>query len=152
MDGFFLEAHVKLRPVDFSSDGIFMAGLAHYPKLLDESIIQAQAAAARAAVLLSQDTLDTGGRVAVVDETLCVGCLTCVRTCPYSAPHIAANLTGVGNILGAAQIEAAVCHGCGSCAAACPAKAIDLMHYTDAQMLPKVDALFAPDRVFQESD
>ncbi len=152
MDGFFLEAHVKLRPVDFSSDGIFMAGLAHYPKLLDESIIQAQAAAARAAILLSQDALDTGGRVAVVDETLCVGCLTCVRTCPYSAPHIVANLTGVGNILGAAQIEAAVCHGCGSCAAACPAKAIDLMHYTDAQMLPKVDALFAPERAFQESD
>ena len=152
MDGFFLEAHVKLRPVDFSSDGIFMAGLAHYPKLLDESIIQAQAAAARAAILLSQDTLETGGRVAVVDETLCVGCLTCVRTCPYNAPHIAANLTGVGNILGAAQIEAAVCHGCGSCAAACPAKAIDLMHYTDAQMLPKVDALFAPERAFQESD
>jgi len=150
MDGFFLEAHVKLRPVDFSSDGIFMAGLAHYPKLLDESIIQAQAAAARAAILLSQDTMDTGGRVAVVDETLCVGCLTCVRTCPYSAPRIVANLTGVGNILGAAQIEAAVCHGCGSCAAACPAKAIDLMHYTDAQMLPKVDALFAPERAFQE--
>jgi heterodisulfide reductase subunit A-like polyferredoxin len=152
MDGFFLEAHVKLRPVDFSSDGVFMAGLAHYPKLLDESIIQAQAAAARAAVLLSQDTIETGGRVAVVDETQCVGCLTCVRTCPYDAPHIVANLTGVGSILGAAQIEAAVCHGCGSCAAACPAKAIELMHYTDAQMLPKVDALFAPEGALQESD
>jgi heterodisulfide reductase subunit A-like polyferredoxin len=151
MDGFFLEAHVKLRPVDFSSDGIFMAGLAHYPKLLDESIIQAQAAAARAAVLLSQDTMETGGRVAIVDEHRCVGCLTCVRTCPYGAPHIVANLTGVGNILGAAQIEAAMCHGCGSCAAVCPAKAIDLMHYTDTQILPKVDALFAPERVFQES-
>jgi heterodisulfide reductase subunit A-like polyferredoxin len=152
MDGFFLEAHVKLRPVDFSSDGIFMAGLAHYPKLLDESIIQAQAAAARAAVLLSQDTMETGGRVAVVDETQCVGCLTCVRTCPYDAPRIVANLTGVGNILGAAQVEAAICHGCGSCAAVCPAKAIDLMHYTDAQMLPKVDALFAPERALQDSD
>ena len=151
MDGFFLEAHVKLRPVDFSSDGIFMAGLAHYPKLLDESIIQAQAAAARAAVLLSQDTMETGGCVAIVDEHRCVGCLTCVRTCPYGAPHIVANLTGVGNILGAAQIEAAMCHGCGSCAAVCPAKAIDLMHYTDTQILPKVDALFAPEHVFQES-
>ncbi len=142
MDGFFMEAHVKLRPVDFSSDGIFMAGLAHYPKLLDESIVQAKAAAARAATLLAQDTMDTGGRVAAVDETRCVGCLTCVRTCPYGAPHIAANLTGVGNILGAAQIEAAMCHGCGSCAAACPAGAIQLMHYTDAQVLSKVDALF----------
>jgi heterodisulfide reductase subunit A-like polyferredoxin len=151
MDGFFLEAHVKLRPVDFSSEGIFMAGLAHYPKLLDESIIQARAAAARAAALLARDTMDSGGRVAVVDETRCVGCLTCVRTCPYDAPHIVANLTGVGNILGAAQIEAAVCHGCGSCVSACPAKAIDLMHYTDVQMLTKVDALFAPERAAQDA-
>jgi heterodisulfide reductase subunit A len=151
MDGFFLEAHVKLRPVDFSSEGIFMAGLAHYPKLLDESIIQARAAAARAATLLARDTMESGGRVAVVDETRCVGCLTCVRTCPYDAPHIVANLTGVGNILGAAQIEAAVCHGCGSCVSACPAKAIDLMHYTDAQILTKLDALFAPERAAQDS-
>jgi heterodisulfide reductase subunit A-like polyferredoxin len=96
--------------------------------------------------------METGGRVAVVDETQCVGCLTCVRTCPYDAPRIVANLTGVGNILGAAQVEAAICHGCGSCAAVCPAKAIDLMHYTDAQMLPKVDALFAPEGALQDSD
>ncbi len=148
MDGFFMEAHVKLRPVDFSSEGIFMAGLAHYPKLLDESIVQARAAAARAATLLAQDTIATGGRVAVVDETHCVGCLTCVRTCPYDAPHVVANLAGVGNILGAAQIEAAICHGCGLCVAACPAGAIQLMHYTDGQILSKVDALFAPERVF----
>ena len=152
MEGFFLEAHVKLRPVDFSSDGIFMAGMAHYPKLLDETIVQAQAAAARAATLLAQDTIETGGRVAVVDETLCVGCLTCVRTCPYDAPRIVANLTGVGNILGAAQVETAICHGCGSCAAACPAKAIELMHYKDSQVLAKVDALFAPESVFQGPD
>jgi heterodisulfide reductase subunit A-like polyferredoxin len=152
MEGFFLEAHVKLRPVDFSSDGIFMAGMAHYPKLLDETIVQAQAAAARAATLLAQDTIETGGRVAVVDETLCVGCLTCVRTCPYDAPRIVANLTGVGNILGAAQVETAICHGCGSCAAACPAKAIELMHYKDSQVLAKVDALFAPESVFQGLD
>jgi heterodisulfide reductase subunit A-like polyferredoxin len=150
MDGFFLEAHIKLRPVDFSSDGIFMAGLAHYPKLLDESIVQAQAAAARAATLLAQDTITTGGRVAVVDETRCVGCLTCVRTCPYDAPRIVANLTGVGNILGAAHIEAAVCHGCGSCAAACPARAIQLMHYTDAQVLSKLDALFNLSKALEE--
>lgn len=152
LEGFFLEAHVKLRPVDFSSDGIFMAGLAHYPKLLDETIVQAQAAAARAATLLAKDTIETGGRVAVVDPDMCVGCLTCVRTCPYGAPHITADLTGVGKIIGAAQVESAICHGCGSCAAACPAKAIDLMHYKDAQVLPKVDALFAPERVFDNAD
>ncbi len=142
MEGFFLEAHVKLRPVDFSSEGIFMAGLAHYPKLLAESIVQAQAAAARAATLLSKDTLEVGGRVAVVDDARCVACLTCVRTCPYDAPRVVASLTGVGGIVGAAQIEAALCHGCGSCAAACPARAIQLMHYTDAQVLAKIDVLF----------
>jgi heterodisulfide reductase subunit A len=142
MEGFFLEAHVKLRPVDFSSEGIFMAGLAHYPKLLEESIVQAQAAASRAATLLSKETLTTSGRVAVVDNARCVACLTCVRTCPYDAPRVVATLTGVGGIVGAAEIEAALCHGCGSCAAACPARAIQLMHYTDAQMLAKVDALF----------
>jgi heterodisulfide reductase subunit A-like polyferredoxin len=146
MEGFFLEAHVKLRPVDFSSEGIFMAGLAHYPKLLEESIVQAQAAAARAATLLSKDTLTTGGRVAVVDNTRCVACLTCVRTCPYDAPRVVSSLTGVGGIVGAAEIEAALCHGCGSCAAACPARAIQLMHYTDAQVLAKVDALFWENR------
>jgi len=142
MDGFFLEAHVKLRPVDFASEGLFMAGLAHYPKFLDESIIQAQAAAARAASILAQDTRTSNARVAVVDADKCVGCLTCVRTCPFDVPKIKVNLTGVGGIIGAAFIEPVACQGCGSCVSECPAKAIQLMHYTDAQMLVKVDALF----------
>jgi heterodisulfide reductase subunit A-like polyferredoxin len=140
-DGFFLEAHVKLRPVDFASDGVFMAGLAHYPKLLDETMIQAQAAASRAARVLSREVLTAGGRVAVVDDAKCTGCLTCVRICPFGVPKIKANLTGVGNIVGAAYIEAAVCQGCGSCVAECPAQAIQLMHYTDSQMHTKVHAL-----------
>jgi heterodisulfide reductase subunit A-like polyferredoxin len=140
-DGFFLEAHVKLRPVDFATDGIFMAGMAHYPKLLDETMIQAQAAAGRAARVLSQESLVAGGRVAVVDETKCTGCLTCVRICPFNVPQIQPNLTGIGNIMGAAYIEASICQGCGSCAAECPAQAIQLMHYTDAQMRAKVSAL-----------
>ncbi len=142
MDGFFLEAHVKLRPVDFASDGMFVAGLAHYPKFLDESIAQAQAAAARAAGILAQEKMATSARVAVVDPLRCVGCLTCVRTCPYHVPRIAADEMGVGNIAGAAFVEAAICHGCGSCAAECPAKAIQLMHSTDRQNLAKIDALF----------
>jgi heterodisulfide reductase subunit A len=142
MDGFFLEAHVKLRPVDFSAEGIFMAGMAHYPKFLDETIAQAQAAASRAAGILSQETMLTNARVAMVDPQLCVGCLTCVRVCPYHVPKVSAEFTGVGEIDGAAFIESAICHGCGSCAAECPAKAIQLMHYTDAQTLTKVDALF----------
>jgi heterodisulfide reductase subunit A-like polyferredoxin len=142
MDGFFLEAHPKLRPVDFASDGLFMAGVAHYPKFLDETIAQAQAAAARAAIILAQDSVLTNARVAVVDAAKCVGCLTCVRACPYDVPKVSANFAGVGNIVGAAFIEPAMCHGCGICAAECPAKAIQLRHYRDAEMLPKIDALF----------
>jgi heterodisulfide reductase subunit A-like polyferredoxin len=140
-DGFFLEAHVKLRPVDFSTDGIFMAGMAHYPKLLDETMIQAQAAASRAARVLSKETLAAGGRVAVVDESLCTGCLTCVRICPFSVPQIRPGQIGVGNIMGAAYVETAVCRGCGLCVAECPARAIQLMHYTDAQLNAEVNAL-----------
>lgn len=143
-DGFFLEAHVKLRPVDFSTPGVFMAGIAHYPKMLDESMIQAQAAAARAARVLSREMLPAGGQVAVVDELICTGCLTCVRVCPFGVPTILASLTGTGNIMGAASIEPAICRGCGLCAAECPARAIQLMHYTDAQMTAKVKALVQP--------
>jgi heterodisulfide reductase subunit A-like polyferredoxin len=140
-DGFFSEAHVKLRPVDFATDGVFMAGMAHYPKLTEETMIQAQAAAARAARILSRETLTAGGRVAIVDATRCTGCLTCVRICPFGVPIMEPNLTGVGNITGAAYIEPAVCQGCGSCVAECPAQAIQLAHYTDEQMTAKVQAL-----------
>jgi heterodisulfide reductase subunit A-like polyferredoxin len=116
--------------------------MAHYPKLLDESLIQAQAAAARAARVLSSETLTTGGCVAVVDPSKCTGCLTCVRICPFSVPRIKPDLIGAGNITGAAYIEPAVCQGCGSCTVECPAQAIQLMHYTDAQTLAKLDAMF----------
>jgi heterodisulfide reductase subunit A-like polyferredoxin len=144
LDGFFMEAHVKLRPVDFSSDGVFMAGMAHYPKLLDETIVQAQAAAARAATILSKEQLSVGGIVAEVDPELCVGCLTCMRVCPYSVPQISADLTGVGGIIGAASINPAQCRGCGICAGECPAKAIQLAHYRDEQMEVKINAFFEP--------
>jgi heterodisulfide reductase subunit A-like polyferredoxin len=140
-DGFFLEAHVKLRPVDFASDGVFMAGMAHYPKLIDETMIQAQAAAARAARVLSRKAITAGGRIAVIDPAKCTGCLTCVRICPFGVPKIQADLSGVGGIIGAAYIEAAVCQGCGSCVAECPARAIQLMHFTDLQMATQVGAL-----------
>ncbi len=142
LDGWFLEAHVKLRPVDFATDGIFMAGMAHYPKFLDETIAQAQAAAARAATILSKDTLTAGGVVAVVEADRCVGCLTCVRICPYHVPQIRADFAGAGGIIGAAYIEAAACHGCGVCAGECPAKAITLASYSDAQVMAKVEVLF----------
>ncbi len=134
-EGFFLEAHVKLRPVDFATDGIFLCGLAHYPKFLDESITQARAAAARAAIVLSQKELKVGGVVAQTSEEKCVACLTCVRVCPFEAPYI--------NDRGVAEIELAKCRGCGICAAECPVKAIDLLNYRDKQQISKTDALFA---------
>ena len=142
-DGWFLEAHVKLRPVDFATEGIFVAGAAHYPKFPNEAIAQAQAAAARAATILSKESLHAGGVVAKVDASKCTGCLTCVRICPYRVPRIEPTQVAVGGIYGAAYIEAAACQGCGICAAECPAKAIQLMHFKDAQVLAKVDALFS---------
>jgi len=147
LDGFFLEAHVKLRPVDFASDGIFLAGMAHYPKFLDETMAQAQAAAARALTILSKDVLEVGGVVAQVDAEKCVACLTCVRVCPYNVPQVKAELAGVGGIVGAAYIEPAQCHGCGSCVAECPAKAIQLLRYRDAQVEAEITALLEPECV-----
>ena len=142
LEGFFQEAHVKLRPVDFAAEGMFMCGMAHYPKFLDETIAQAQAAAARAATILSRDALEAGGVVAVVETLKCTGCLTCVRVCPYSVPHIDRAQVGAGGIKGAAVVEAAACQGCGICAAECPAKAIQLQHHLDEQILAQEDALF----------
>jgi heterodisulfide reductase subunit A-like polyferredoxin len=144
LDGFFLEAHIKLRPVDFVTEGIFVAGAAHYPKFLQESIVQAQAATARAATILSQETLRAGGVVAVVESEKCTACLTCVRVCPYNVPVVEPSLVGAGGIKGAAQIEIAACQGCGTCAAECPAKAIQLKHFRDEQIVAEEEALFAP--------
>jgi heterodisulfide reductase subunit A len=133
-EGFLIEAHMKLRPVDFASDGLFMAGLAHYPKPLDETIAQAKAAVARAMTILSKKAIMVGGVVASVNPDRCAACLTCVRTCPYSAPHIGEE--------GYAIIDPAECRGCGACVAECPGKAISLQHFTDAQIIAKTDALF----------
>jgi heterodisulfide reductase subunit A-like polyferredoxin len=134
-EGFFQEAHLKMRPMDFMEEGIFMAGMAHYPKFIEEAIINAQATAGRAITLLSKEPLYYGGAIAVVDPDKCVGCLTCVRTCPFEIPQVRNDLTGVGDIVGAAYIEPALCHGCGTCTAECPAKAIQLVAYLDEQLM-----------------
>ncbi len=135
-EGFFNEAHAKLRPVDFPTDGIFLAGLAHYPKPMDESIAQAKAAAGRAATFLAQDTVSVGGVVAEVDQDKCAVCLTCVRACPYNVPVIDYQAD-------AAYIDPAKCQGCGVCVSECPAKAITLKHFTDAQIIAQELALAA---------
>jgi heterodisulfide reductase subunit A-like polyferredoxin len=134
-DGFLVEAHAKLRPVDFSSEGIFLAGLAHYPKPLEESIAQAKAAAARAMTILAKEALLVGGVVATVDSGRCAACLTCVRACPYGIPQVGEHSHAV--------IDPAQCHGCGTCAAECPGKAITLKHFTDDQLIAKSRALFS---------
>lgn len=133
-EGFFLEAHVKLRPVDFASDGLFLCGTCHSPKFIDESIAQAQAAAARAVGIISREVMEISGVVSVADPDKCVACLTCVRVCPYDVPLI--------NDDGVAEIEPAMCHGCGICASECPAKAIQMMHYKDSQLIAETRALF----------
>jgi heterodisulfide reductase subunit A-like polyferredoxin len=124
-DDFFMEAHIKLRPVDLANEGIFVCGLAHSPKYTEENISQALAAAGRAACILSKDSLEVGGLVSVVDPDKCATCLTCVRECVYDAPFV--------NEDGKAEIEAVKCQGCGNCASACPAKAIQLRTFTDVQ-------------------
>jgi len=141
-DGWFLEAHVKLRPVEFASDGFFLAGIAHYPKMLDETIVQAQAAASRAATILTHPQRKAGGAIAHVNPDLCVGCLTCVRVCPFQVPRINAQIQGVGGLWGAAYIEPSICQGCGTCVGACPAKAIELLHYQHAQVESQVFSMF----------
>ena len=132
-EGYFMEAHVKLRPVDMATEGIFVCGTAHSPKFLSESIAQALAAASRAATYLAKDHLTLSAVTARVNAELCASCLICVRSCPYGVPAI--------NEDGVSEIDDALCHGCGVCAAECPAKAIELNWYEDNQLLSKVDAL-----------
>ncbi len=137
-EGFFAEAQLKLRPMDFMREGIFLAGMAHYPKFLEESISQALAAASRALTLLSsQEALYLGGVVAQVDPEKCVGCLTCTRTCPFEIPRVVEEKgrSGVGGLGGAAFIDPAQCQGCGTCTGECPANAIQLINYTDEQIM-----------------
>ena len=133
LEGFFLEAHMKLRPVDFASDGIYLCGLAHSPKNIRETITQAEAAVAKACTVLSKERMLVGGIVAEVQGEKCAACLTCVRACPYGVPVI--------NAKGEAEIDISKCKGCGTCAAECPAKAIDLMHFTDIQIIEKSGAV-----------
>jgi heterodisulfide reductase subunit A-like polyferredoxin len=134
-DGFFMEAHAKLRPVDFASPGIFVCGLAHGPKAIDEAISQAQAAVSRACTILSHKERMVGGAVAEVDPDRCAICLTCIRACPFGVPRI-----DYENAV--AKIDPGACQGCGICASVCPRNAIQVMHYKDEQMIPKLMAVY----------
>ncbi|MGQ9466834.1 MAG: FAD-dependent oxidoreductase [Anaerolineae bacterium] len=137
-EGFFMEAHLKMRPMDFVAEGIFVCGMAHYPKFIEECIANAQATAGRALTILTKERFYIGGVVAQVDQSRCVGCLTCVRTCPFGIPKVRYTDIGVGGIRGAAYIEPALCQGCGTCTAECPAGAIQLVTYRDEQVMAQI--------------
>ena len=133
-EGFFIEAHVKLRPVDMPSEGIFLCGTAHGPKLITETIAQAQAAAARAMTFLAQDQIKLSAITAKVDVEHCVKCLTCVRSCPFGVPVFNTEKKEI-------EINEALCHGCGVCTAVCPRQTIALSFYEDDTITCKIDAL-----------
>ncbi len=139
-DGFFLEAHVKLRPTDFSTRGIFLAGACHSPKSIPESIYQGQAAAARAATLLSKPYLEAEPYIAKVEEDLCSGCRTCISLCPYLAID---SITEVkeGVEVTHARVNEGLCQGCGTCVAACPSGAIHQMGFRDDQLMAMIKVL-----------
>jgi len=135
-DGFFMEAHAKLRPVEFATDGIFMAGMAHYPKPIEESIAQAKAASSRASVVLSKEELTVEGAVSHVNEYYCLGCGLCVEACPFAAISLV-DAAGGGKV---SRVQEALCKGCGSCSVACPTGAASIFHYDDGEMLTMVEA------------
>ncbi|MEW6697615.1 MAG: FAD-dependent oxidoreductase [Bacillota bacterium] len=132
-DGYFLEAHMKLRPVDFAADGLYLCGLAHSPKLIEESIAQANAAAVRAVTLLSKDKLESLGNVAMVNPKWCKGCGLCVEACAYGA-RVLNEQTRVAEVLDV------LCQGCGACVASCPSGACQQKGFEKEQILAMLDA------------
>ena len=130
-DGFFAEAHVKLRPVDFSTDGVFVCGLAHAPKPIDESITQAQAASARAMTVLAMENIKLGGIICNISPELCSGCLGCINVCPFGAITFDYEKY-------VAEVNPALCKGCGACAAACPSEAPILMGFNNNQLYAQI--------------
>jgi heterodisulfide reductase subunit A len=135
-DGFFLEAHMKLRPLDFATDGVYLAGLAHGPKTLDECISQASGAAARALTVLSQSSIEVEGAIAKVDEALCSGCRMCEHVCEFKAVEMVEDENGKIH----SHVIPEVCKGCGVCVATCPSGAMTARHFTDAEIISQVKA------------
>ncbi len=137
-DGFFLEAHMKLRPVDFATDGIYMCGICHSPKMIDESIAQANAAVSRACTVLSKDEIKAEGTVAFIDKTKCAACGTCESVCPFGAVEVVEKQTRWG-LERYAKVTEALCKGCGSCAASCRMSAIDIKGFSNKDIAAMID-------------
>jgi len=136
-DGFFVERHAKLGPSEFATDGVFLCGLAHYPKPIDESVAQGRAAASRAMTLLAQKTIHTSGTVAETAPAMCSQCGICISVCPYSAPFFAED----GPWTGRAQINPVLCKGCGLCVASCRSGAIHLKGFDNDQIFSQIFTL-----------
>jgi heterodisulfide reductase subunit A len=135
-DGFFVEAHVKLRPIDFSTDGVFLCGLAHSPKAMDESIAQGLGAAARAVTLLSQKEMFGNAIVAFINPESCVGCQGCLKVCPYEAIRYLEDKK-------ICEINEVICKGCGACAATCPSASAQLKRFTGKQIYAQIEKAMA---------
>ena len=146
-DGFFKEAHVKLRPVEFATDGVYLCGMAHYPKFIQETINQAYGAAGRALTLLSHDIVVASGSVCEVDEKRCMGCGACVTVCTYGALELRDTKQGKK-----AVVNPVLCKGDGLCNAKCPTGAISLKHYTDEELLSEIDAVIPEEEIIQQID
>ncbi len=138
-DGFFLEAHMKLRPVDFASDGIFLCGLAHSPKLVDESIAQALAAAARASTILSKQKIQLEATISEVIDENCDGCAYCIDPCPYDAITLLEYMKD-GAVKKTVESDPARCRGCGVCQATCPKQGIFVRNFRPDQISAMVNA------------
>ncbi len=139
-ESFYLEAHMKLRPVDFTTDGVFMAGLCHFPKFVEESIVQANAAVSRACTVLTLDEIKAEGTISQVNTALCSACGMCESVCPYSAVKVV-EVTRRGVTSRYAEVTGALCKGCGICAASCRSNAIDMKGFTNAQIVSLIEAL-----------
>jgi len=137
--GFFLEAHAKIRPLDFATDGVYLCGAAHYPKNLVDSIAQAEGAASRAAIPIMQERMKGEGQVSEVNEELCSGCQTCEGICPYSAIEVIPRQNDPEHLV--ATVNRALCKGCGACASACPSGAIEQKGFKNQQIRVMVNAL-----------
>ncbi len=146
VDGFFKEAHVKLRPVEFSTDGVYLCGMAHYPKFIQETLNQAYGAAGRALTLLSNDIVVASGSVCEVDEKRCMGCGACVDVCAYGALSLSDTKQGKKVV-----VNPVLCKGDGLCNAKCPTGAIQLKHYTDEELIAEIDAM-TDENIMQQID
>ncbi len=146
-DGFFKEAHVKLRPVEFATDGVYLCGLAHYPKFIQETINQSYGAAGRVLTLLSRDVVVASGSVCTVDEDRCVSCGACITVCNYGAIEFVKTPRGRK-----ARVNPVLCKGDGLCNTVCATSAIVLKHYTDEELISEIDEAFPEEEVIQQMD